>query len=65
MSIIDEYRRKLSEKAIEAMNILGVIANAEVRLTALKKEMTKIYKEIDDALDGEFSDKPHSDNKVT
>ncbi len=51
MNAIDKYRQKLAEKAVEAMNILGTIADAEKRIKAVKDEVVQIYEQIDDALD--------------
>ena len=55
MSVIDEYRRKLSELAMEATVILGSIADAEKRLADVKKKVTEIYEKIDDKLDMELA----------
>jgi len=54
MSVIDEYRRKLSEKATETTVILSNIADIEKRLAELKIEVTEIYEELDDILDMEI-----------
>ena len=53
MNAIDEYRRKLAELATETTVILGAIADAENRLSEVKKKVTKIYEEIDCILDKE------------
>lgn len=54
MSVIDDYRRKLSSLAAEHINLLGDIADAESRLNRLKKEVTESYEKIDDILDLEI-----------
>jgi len=54
MSVIDEYRRRLSDIAAQATTILGNIADTEKRLGDLKNEVKKIYEEIDEVLDMEI-----------
>lgn len=51
MSIIDEYRRKLSVLQTENMNLMSDIADVEKRLSELKKQVTKLYEQIDEVLD--------------
>jgi chromosome segregation ATPase len=58
MSAIDEYRRKLSQLAVEHMKILGEIADTEKRLSELKKEIREGYEKIDNILDMEIKDEP-------
>ena len=53
MNAIDEYRRKLAELATETTVILGAIADAETRLSEIKKNVTEIYEELDNRLDKE------------
>lgn len=53
MNAIDEYRRKLAELAIQTTVILSSIADAEGRLSEIKKKVTKIYEELDNKLDKE------------
>ena len=51
MSAIDIYRRRLTQIGFDAMAILGIIADAETRLTELKEEVKTISEKIDNALD--------------
>ena len=51
MSVIDEYRRKLTLISFDAMSILGIIADAEARLEGLKEEVKAISEQIDNVLD--------------
>lgn len=51
MSLIEEYRRKLSLLQTENMNLLAEIAEAENKLSNLKKEAIDIYEKIDNVLD--------------
>ena len=51
MSVIDEYRRKLAELAVEHITLLGDIADTEKRLDSLKKKVSESYSKIDDILD--------------
>ena len=51
MRIIEDFRRKLSLYQVEITNLLGVIADAENRISELKREVKKLYEQNDEILD--------------